>query len=164
MKPTHIVQAIIKQWDKSRQSETDFLERAAMPDRYPVVSPKVVDMRERHLLLDRHGGDEYRKIACSLLADQSLICDRLLLNPDNGNVVYLGTPNQNRPPRRLCKLADGNWLQCRYNWRYRVHRDGWFYWLYEEVILNVALTESLKETIFIDSPPSSVFEDFALGR
>ncbi len=164
MKSSYIVQAVIKQWDKSRLSEMDFLERAAMPDRYPVVSPKIVDMGRQRLLLDRHGGDEYRKIDCSRFDDQSLICDRLLLNSNDGSAVYLGTPNQNCPPQLLGKPADGDWLQCRYNWRYRMHRDGWFYWLYEEVILNVALTEVLKETIFIDSPPSSVFEDFELGR
>ncbi len=163
MKSSYIVQAVIKQWDKSRLSETDFLERAAMPDSYPVVSPKVIDMGRQRLLLDCHGGDEYRKIDCSLF-DESLICDRLLLNPNDGSVVYLGTPNQNRPLQRLGNLAEGNWLQCRYNWRYRVHRDGWIYWLYEEVILNVALTEALKEKIFIDTPPFWVFEDFALGR
>lgn len=164
MKSSYVVQVVIKQWDKSRLSDTDFLERAAMPDCYPVVSPKIVDIGWQRLLLERHGGDEYRKIACSLLDDQTLICDRLLLNPNDGSVVYLGTPNQNHLPQWLGKTEDGDWLQCRYNWRYRVHRDGWFYWLYEEVIFNVALTESLKETIFIDSPPSSVFEDFALGR
>ncbi|MGD7033778.1 hypothetical protein [Methylotuvimicrobium buryatense] len=134
-----------------------------MPDCYPVVSPKIVDIGRQRLLLDCHGGDEYRKISCSLF-DESLICDRLLLNPNDGSVVYLGAPNQNRPLQRLGKPADVNWLQCRYNWRYRVHRDGWFYWLYEEVILNVALTEVLKETIFIDTLPSLVFDDFTLGR
>ncbi len=164
MKPSYIVQAVIKQWDKSRQSETDFQERAAMPDRYPVVSPKIVDMGRERFLLDLHGGDEYRKIDCSRFDDQSLICDRLLLNPSDGSAVYLGTPNQNRPLQRLGKLADGDWLQCRYNWRYRVHRNDWFYWLYEEVILNVALTELLKESIFIDTLPSLVFDDFTLGR
>lgn len=163
MKSSCSVEVVIEQWDKSRLSETDFLERAAMPDCYLVVSPKAIDMGPQRLLLDFHGGDEYRKIDCSLF-DESLICDRLLLNPNDGSAFYLGTPNQNRPLQRLGKLAEDNWLQCQYNWRYRMHRDGWFYWLYGEVILNVALTEALKEKIFIDMLPYSVFEDFALGR
>lgn len=164
MKPLFIVQAVITLWDKGQQSEMHARERDASPDRYRIGAARTLEMNDLRVCLDVHGGDRYRQITCSTINGGAVLCDRLLLNPNDGGVAYLGTPHRKEQAKWLGKPVGRDWLQCRYDWRYRVHREGWFYWLYEKVSLNVTVCETSMDSIFVDSPPASVFEDFALSR
>lgn len=158
-----VVQAIVKQWEKNRQSEMHRQARTQMPVRYAIKMPPASFQFDNRLLLDVHGGYEARPIECSRIGDDVLRCDRLAINAISNEVLYCGAPNLRRPLEPLGKLDEGAWLQCRYNWRYSVFRDDLYFWLYEEVVLNIAATDRLNQSIFVDTDPVRVFCDFGLS-
>ena len=52
---------------------------------------------------------------------------------------------------------DNNWIQCQYDWRYSVYEGGFYYWLYEEITVNVISTSTLNENVFLNANPAIVF-------
>ena len=60
------------------------------------------------------------------------------------------------PPILLTSLEEG-WVQCQYQWRYRMDEGGYIYWLYENVIVNVCFAEKNDPGVFVNSPPTQRF-------
>lgn len=157
-----IVQAIVKQWDKSQRTLAHRMARSKIPDRQAVLMPPAVYAFDKRLLLDMHGQYEYGRVKCQVIGVDKIRCDRLQVDLTGRDVTYLDAPKSAQAPRFIGRLEKGIWLQCKYNWRYSVYRNDFYYWLYEDVILNVALVNEYEEAVFINTDPAIVFEDFDL--
>jgi len=58
---------------------------------------------------------------------------------------------QEDEPARL--LMNSGWVQCHYQWRYKVFEGGFYYWLYEAVTLNACFTQCVDEYVFLKTEP-----------
>lgn len=153
-----VVQFVIKQWDKGQRSEEHVQARAQQPDRYPVTEPAARTLFDHQIIFDQHGDDVMgNRIRYDLTDNNEFIVDRFNFNLENNSLNIISQPDSMLPPKLLTTLGDG-WVQCRYQWRYKVYEGGLYYWLYEEVIVNAALVEQLDEDVFMHTAPTQVFE------
>lgn len=153
-----VVQVVLKQWDKGQRSEADIKARARLPDRYPVTAPNARYLSEQPIVLDQHGDDVMgNRLRFELTGDSKFIIDRFGFDLKSRAVVHFPQPDSMLPPEHIATLNDG-WIQCRYQWRYKVYEGGLYYWLYEEFILNAAFVESLQQDMFMTSEPETVFQ------
>lgn len=151
-----VLQIIIKQWDKGQRSEQHLQARADMPDRYSILMPPAFYLFNKQIVIDQHGDDLLGgRINYSLSDDKQLTVDRFRICLTNKTLEYTGKPDSNTTPRLIGSL-DNNWIQCRYDWRYRVFEGGFYYWLYEEITLNTICVDILSEDIFISSDPAII--------
>mgnify|MGYP001321802780 CR=1 FL=1 len=147
-----LLQIIFRQWDKGQRSEADVQQRAALPDRYSVALPPAQSLFGGNVILDCHGDDRLgNRLQYRQTPDHSLLIDRFRIDSQYQQLVYSDDTS-------LCSLGTLRkpWVQCRYQWRYRVQESGLIYWLYEEVILNAARSERFEQAIFVSSEPAEV--------
>ena len=130
-----VIQFIIHQWDKSQLTEHHERLRQALPDRYPIGN-EVLALFDDRVLLDQFGDDVSGNRLQYQLLDNHLLIDE--------------------PPILLTSLEEG-WVQCKYQWRYRMDEGGYIYWLYENVIVNVCFAEKSDPGIFVNSEPTEHF-------
>ncbi|MTI64040.1 hypothetical protein [Methylophaga sp.] len=155
---TLVVQIVIQQWDKGQQSEADISARAESPDRYPVTDPDARYLFDHQVVLDQHGDDVMgNRIQYELSDDGRFIIDRFRFDLNRKLLEYIAQPDSMLPTEPVADLSDG-WVQCRYQWRYKVYEGGFYYWLYEAIIVNAGFVESLKQDVFTGSEPTLVFE------
>lgn len=154
-----IVQTIVKQWDKSQQSEQHQQQRMCLPDRYPLHIPPAEWVIENQVLLEQRGDDiEGKRIQYLVHDKDDFIIDRFRFSLPNKTLEYQTAHSE---PVLISQLTEG-WVQCRYNWRRRVEQGGFIYWLYEDVTLNACFVEKLDSQIFMISEPETVFTDLTL--
>ncbi|MEY3785913.1 MAG: hypothetical protein RLZ75_118 [Pseudomonadota bacterium] len=154
-----ILQIIITQWDKSQITKTDILQRAAIPDSYPIVFPSAFYDFNKKCIIDQHGDNRQKgRIKYIRLAEGKIKFDRFLLNLDEQTLAYVGAVKSNQPLNVVGNVYN-QWLQCKYTDRYSVFEGGFYYWLYEQVTLNVICLDEFDENIFINTQPTLVFED-----
>ncbi|MEY3807342.1 MAG: hypothetical protein RI893_318 [Pseudomonadota bacterium] len=154
-----ILQIIITQWDKSQITQADILQRAAIPDSYPIVFSSAFYDSNNQLIIDQHGDNRQKgRIKYAQLADRKIKFDRFLLNLDKQTLAYAGAAKSNWPINVVGNLRN-QWLQCKYIDRYSVFEGGFYYWLYEQVTLNAICLDEFDENIFINTQPELVFED-----
>ncbi|TDY00012.1 hypothetical protein [Thiohalophilus thiocyanatoxydans] len=150
-----LLQIIFRQWDKGERSEADVQRRAALPDRYPLERSSAQTLGSDNIVIDCHGDDRLgNRLQYRRLADHTLQIDRFHI--DDRYLAYTDDTTW----QTLDSLREP-WIQARYQWRYRVEESGLIYWLYEEVILNVARAEQFQAAIFISSEPAAVHASLA---
>ena len=157
---TLVLQIIIKQWDKSQQSEYDQNARSMMPDRYLLTFPPAQYLFDKNLVFAQYGDDiQGNRIDYGITKNGQLKIDRFLINLSNKTLEYQA---ESEPTimRQLIGSIDNNWIQSKYSWRYSVYQDGFYYWLYEEITLNSVYLEAFNEKFFIESEPAIIFTDF----
>lgn len=155
---TLVVQIIIQQWDKSGQTKAAEKHRQQSPDRYPVVSPNAKYLSDHQIVLDQHGDDVMGdRVRYELSDDGRFIVDRFGFDLNHKTLEYIAQPDSMLPTEPAADLSDG-WIQCRYQWRYKVYEGGLHYWLYEAITVNAGFVESLSEDVFMHSAPQRVFE------
>ena len=154
-----VLQIVIKQWDKSQQTETHVLDRAKIPDRYPVIIPPAFYACNGESVIDKHGDDlQGCRVKYSQSADGKIRFDRFQVCPEGKVLEYFGTTDPDEAPGIIGSL-NNSWIQCKYNWRYGVFESNMCYWLYEEVTLNAICTNELNEEVFLHTEPALVHKD-----
>ncbi len=156
-----VFQFIIRQWDKSQLSPAHVSERAALPDRYPVLSDNNFSVSGKDVIFSQHGDDipsnifSQGRIQYLVSPDNQLNFDRfrIFLTADKIFLEYLTKDSE---PVTIGNLQNG-WLQCRYHWRYGVEESDQFYWMYEDVILNAIEINTPDADIFLKSEPTVIF-------
>lgn len=152
-----VLQIIIKQWDKSQRTEEHVKQRAEIPDQYPINFPPAFYVFNNQCVLDQHGDDWLGdRVSCSQGENGRIILDRFKVCLNSKLLEYTGQPDSNNDPMTIGSL-DNKWIQCKYDWRYSVYEGGFYYWLYEEVILNAISLSELKDEVFLNSTPAIVF-------
>lgn len=152
-----VVQIIIKQWDKSQRTEEHAEQRAKIPDRYPINAPSALYMFNDQCVIDQHGDDWLgNRVTCSQADSGKIKFDRFQACLNSKVLEYTDKPDSDTDRRTIGSL-DNKWIQCRYDWRYSVYEGGFYYWLYEEVVVNSISISTLNESVFLDSDPSIVF-------
>lgn len=152
-----VLQVVIKQWDKSQLSEEHTQARQQIPDRYSVTESNVSQLSEQQIVLDQHGDDVMgNRIRYQLSDDNKFIIDRFGFDLNNKAIVYFPPAETKQAPSHITSLDNG-WVQCQYEWRYRVEEGGFIYWLYEQFTLNARFVESLTDDAFMDSEPEFFF-------
>lgn len=153
-----VIQIVIKQWDKGQRSEEHVKARQQIPDRYPVTEPTAKYLFDHQIVLDQHGDDVMGdRVRYELTDDNQFIIDCFRFDLNNKTVEYIAQPDSMLPPKHIATLED-NWIQCKYDWRYKVFEGGLFYWLYEEMTVNARFVKSLKQDVFMTSEPELVFQ------
>lgn len=153
-----VLQIIIRQWDKSQLSDQHQQLRDELPDRYP-ISSSAFALSEGRILLDQHGDDVLgNRVGYQLTEAAFLLIDRFRIDLNTKTVEFKSRMQADEPPTLLSKLDEG-WIQCQYQWRYRVEEGGFVYWLYEKVIVNICFVEQLDTNLFMLSPPRQRIEN-----
>lgn len=151
-----IVQVVLKQWDKGQRSAEDVSARAAMPVRYAVTSPDAQYLFDHKVVIDQHGDNIMKnRLRYELTDDNKFIIDRFGFDLHSQDVVHFPQPDSMLPPSHIANLSQG-WIQCHYEWRYKVFEGGFYYWLYEQLTLNAASVDDLVEDVFTGSEPAKV--------
>jgi hypothetical protein len=153
---TLVVQIVLKQWDKAERSAEHVEARAAQPVRYPVKSPDAQYLFDHKVVIDQHGDNIMKnRLRYELTDDNKFIIDRFGFDLSSKAVVHFPQPDSMLPPSHIATLDNG-WIQCQYEWRYKVFEGGMHYWLYEQFILNAAMVDNLTEDLFVGSEPTHV--------
>ncbi|WP_438970095.1 hypothetical protein [Methylophaga sp.] len=153
-----VLQIVTKQWDKSERLEKHTKARAQIPNHYPVIEPNAKYLSDNHIILDHHGDDVMgNRLRYEITDDSKFIIDRFGFDLKSRTVIHFPQPDSMLPPRHIATLSKG-WIQCHYEWRYKVYEGGFYYWLYENVTVNAAFVESLTEDIFTRSEPAAIIE------
>lgn len=159
-----ILQIITQQWDKSQKTTADALERANIPDRYPIMFPTAFYDCNKRCVIDKHGDDRLGgRLKYSLLAGGKLHFDRFQLSLKDQALVYSGAPKSGTSPLFIGS-TDNRWLQCTYTDRYSVFEGGFYYWLYEQVTFNAVSVAEFNENVFMTGQPALVFNDVNVER
>jgi len=158
-----VLQIIIKQWDKSQVSEQHKKAREHLPNRYP-ISPSAVVVSDGQIILDQHGDDiSGNRIRYQLMENNYFLIDRFRIELKTKTIEFKPHLQADEPPIMLTTIKDG-WIQCQYQWRYRVDEGGFIYWLYENVIINVCFLNEIDANVFIDKPPQQSFEELLVNN
>lgn len=158
-----VLQIIIRQWDKSQLSEKHKQLRKDLPKRYP-ISSSVSALSDGQIMLDQHGDDVTgNRIRYQLIDENSFLIDRLRIDLKTKTVEFKSRLQVDELPILLTTI-NGGWIQCQYQWRYRVEEGGFIYWLYENVIINISFIDEIDANVFIDKPPQQLFENLLANQ
>lgn len=153
-----VIQTVTRQWDKSQRSAEHTEARQQLPDRYPVDTRAAESLLGSKLVLEQHGDDTMGdRVKYQLMDDDKLIIDRFGFDLKNKTVAYFPPKEANASPKQITTMNDG-WIQCQYEWRYRVFEGGFYYWLYEQFTINVRFVETLSDDVFTSSGPEFIFK------
>ena len=152
-----VLQIIIKQWDKSQRTEEYVEQRAEIPDQYTIDFPPAFYVFDKQCVIDQHGDDLLGDRVTYSQGDNGKIkFDRFQVCLNSNVIEYIGKSDYDKDRRTIGSL-DNKWIQCKYDWRYSVYEGGFYYWLYEEVMLNVISISTLNENVFLNSDPAIFF-------
>ncbi len=152
-----VIQTITRQWDKSQLTPEHVEARAQLPDRYPVKTAKAESLFSGKVLLDQHGDDTLGdRIQYELFDGDKFIIDCFGFDMENGEVAYFPPDDSDEEPELVTTMNDG-WIQCQYEWRYKVEEGGAIYWLYEQFTINARFVDRLSDDVFMDEDPEFFF-------
>jgi len=152
-----VIQTITRQWDKSQRTAEHIAARKELPDCYSVSSAAAKSLFSGKVVLDSRGDDTLGdRIQYELFDGDKFIIDRFGFDLENKEVAYFPPEDSGQEPELITTMDDG-WIQCRYEWRYRVDEGGYIFWLYEQFTVNARFVDSLSEDVFMTSEPESVF-------
>lgn len=150
-----VLQIIIKQWDKGQRTKEHIEQRAKIPEQYPIVLPPAFYMFNNQCVIDQHGDDLLGdRVRYSQGDDGKIKFDRFQVCLDSKMLEYRGESDNDRSE---IGSLDNQWVQCQYGWRYSVYEGGFYYWLYEDVSLNLISISTLDENVFLNSDPAIFF-------
>lgn len=151
-----VIQFIIKQWDKSQRTQQHIEERANRPDRYVINQKLSLDEFGQRYVIDQQGDDLLGNRIKLLQSDQNTLrFDRFEVSLKNRMLHYLAEPESDHGLNCVGSL-DNRWIQCQYDWRYGVDEGGFYYWLYEQVTLNIMYVDRLNDNLFMNDDPEMV--------
>ena len=157
-----VLQIIIQQWDKSQQSDLHKKAREDLPGHYP-ISPSAFMLFNGNIVIDQHGDDvSGNRIHYQLTKADTLLIDRFRIDLNAKTVEFKPRLLADEPPILLSKMKDG-WIQCQYQWRYRIEEGGFIYWLYENMIINISFLEEMDKNVFMSKPPEQRFENLQIN-
>ncbi|MDR9436740.1 MAG: hypothetical protein RI563_07655 [Thiohalophilus sp.] len=147
-----VLQLIYRQWDKGQRSEQDEQWRAALADRYTVKIPPARTLDAGNIIIDQHGEDRLgNRLQYHQDSNPLFIIDRFHIDRARNELAY-----DNDTALIPLGPLSAPWNQYRYQWRYRVEESGMIYWLYEMVILNIAVREDFDPDLFVRTEPARI--------
>ena len=153
-----ILQIVIKQWDKSQRTATHVLQRATIPETYPLIFPPAFYAFDKQCIIDQHGDDiQGNRVKYSQSSDGKLYFDRFRIGLDDKVIAYHNANSDTSP--RIIGALNNQWIQCKYNRRYSIYESDMYYWLYEEVTVNAICLSTFNEKVFLNAEPLIVYED-----
>ncbi|MCJ8313325.1 MAG: hypothetical protein HRU38_05280 [Saccharospirillaceae bacterium] len=154
---TLIFQIQLKQWDKSERTPVHISARAALPNKFNILSKPEFLILECECIIDHHGesdAEKNRKLKTALMKDGSVLLERFLIKKEAG-LVSLSYQNEQGHIESIGDLNSG-WIQISYTWRKRVNENKQIFWLYEELTLNAAFVESVENDYFLTNKPQKI--------
>jgi len=153
-----ILQIVIKQWDKSQRTAAHILQRARIPEAYPLIFPPAFYVFDKQCTIDQHGDDiQGNRVKYAHGADGNIYFDRFRVCLDDKRIAYHDARSDN-PPRIIGSLKN-QWIQCKYNCRYSILESDMYYWLYEEVTVNAICLNEFNDKVFLNSEPHIIYQD-----
>lgn len=156
-----ILQFTIKHWDKSQQTERHVKQRQALATHHTVCLPPAITLANQRIILDQHGDNlPGNRIRYQLTDQQHFLIDRFRFDLNAQTIEFKPQLDASTEPVLLIELtSNSGWVQCCYQWRYRVDDGEFIYWLYEAVTLNACFVSQLEQNVFMDSEPKQQFRD-----
>lgn len=152
-----VIQTITRQWDKSQLTPEHVEARAQLPDRYPVKTANSESLFSGQVVLDQHGDDTLGdRIQYELFDGDKFIIDCFGFDMGNKEVAYFPPDDSDEEPELVTTMND-DWIQCQYEWRYKVEEGGAIYWLYEQFTINARFVDSLSDDVFTASEPEDIY-------
>jgi len=149
----YIFQIITKQWDKSELSEQHIAERSQLADRLPLSREGSVFALDQQCIIDRQGDNVMAsQVQIAQVGADTIQVDRFQVSLSNASVEFIGLVDAELEPCQFGSL-DEHFIQCQYEWRQRVFEGGYYYWLYERVIVNAIKVSELDENVFVNKRP-----------
>lgn len=173
---TLLLQLSLKQWDKSRGNPEHETIRANLSTRHTIQLAPQFAILNTPCVLEQRFADftssesttwsskpkTSRKIKTAILKDGSALLDRFIISQNKSNAAltlgFLTESSTDSSITIIGELSNG-WIESKYQWRYRTEHNNEFFWLYEEVTLNIALVEILAPDVFLEHPPAITFND-----
>lgn len=153
-----VIQVIFQQWDKSQQTEQHQLARTAVADRC-LLQPSAIPLFDGKVIIDQHGDDRLgNRLAHQLVVDKYFLIDRFRFDLSSQRLEFKPKLDAATAPSQLTTLNQG-WVQCQYQWRYRVEEGGFVYWLYESVTLNACFVDKAEPAVFMHCQPAQRFDN-----
>tara|TARA_B110000914_G_C15441136_1_gene436130 strand:- start:38 stop:514 length:477 start_codon:yes stop_codon:yes gene_type:complete len=153
-----ILQITIKQWDKSQRTDKHVEKRAKIPEEYAIAFPPAFHLFQDRCIVDQHCDDLLSdRLTYRLDGEGKIKFDRFQVCTNTKTIEYTGSPISQKAFRKIGSI-DNNWIKCKYEWRYSVYKNDYYYWLYEEVSVNVISVMTLDKNIFLNSTPSTLFK------
>jgi hypothetical protein len=146
-----VIQFSVQQWDKGQCSEAELHSRTAMQRVQPINQNSAFYLFEKRCVIDQHGDDRMgNRLIYQRVNEHEALIDRFHVNFEAQTVSFKGI--------KQAKLVQTTWAcekgityQTDYQWRYRVDEGGYFYWLYEHVVVNFAWVEQIDVDVFTSS-------------
>jgi hypothetical protein len=150
----YIFQIITRQWDKSQLSEQHQAERAGQENRLPLSRENSVFAFDKQCVIDTQGDNVMNTPLELEKIDESLIqIDRFQIDLNTNTLSFIGLDEAELEPSEIGSL-DNHFIQCQYQCRQRVYEGGFYYWLYEQRIINAIKVAELNERVFVNNKPS----------
>ncbi|MFT5550205.1 MAG: hypothetical protein ACI9CO_002138 [Candidatus Azotimanducaceae bacterium] len=144
-----VLQTIIKQWDKSERTEEYVSQRAKIPDQFAIEFPPAFYSFNNQCVIDQHGDDLFGdRITYSECHNGKIKFDRFQVCLNSNVLAYAAKTGSEQNFKPMGSL-DNTWIQCKYDWRYSVYEGGFYYWLYEAVVLNAISISTLNKNVFL---------------
>lgn len=151
-----ILQTIIKQWDKSERTQECIAQRAELPDRHPIEFPPAFYSLNNQCVIDQHGDDLFGdRMIYSNCHKGKIKFDRFQACLGSNILEYAAKTGSDQKFKAIGSI-DNTWIQYKYDWRYSVYEGGFYYWLYESVVLNAISMNTLNKTVFLNTSPAVI--------
>ncbi len=109
------------------------------------------------VLLDQHGDTHTaNRIRYQLIHDRYLLIDRFRVDLQRLTIEFKARLEAELAHVLLTTLEQG-WVECSYQWRYRVEESGFIFWRYEALTVNVASVEQFDPRLFLHTAPVQSF-------
>jgi len=84
-----ILQITIKQWDKSQRTAAYVLQRANIPEAYPLIFPQAFYVFNKQCVIDQQGDDiQGNRIKYAQDSDGNIYFDRFRIGKENNVIAY----------------------------------------------------------------------------
>lgn len=152
-----VLQLTVQQWEKAQQSPEHQAARQQQPKRHIIEADTMTSLFDGRVILDQHGDSHTaNRIRYQLIDDRFLLIDRFRIDLQRQGIEFKARLDADHAPVLLTTLEQG-WVECSYQWRYRVAASGLIFWRYEAVTVNVASVEQLDPRLFLHTPPIQSF-------
>lgn len=156
---TCVFQIIIQQWDKSELSSSHVNDREKQAQRRQLGRDSTFYAFDKQCVIDKQGDDlTGKRITYKRIDEHTIQIDRYTIDLNTQQMNYVGVDDDAQPSVNLGSLEQ-RFIQCKYQWRYRVFEGGFYYWLYEQIIVNAICTDTLDADIFLEREPDVIYDE-----
>ncbi len=146
-----VVQIIRKQWDKGQHDN-----QHAFQTRLPIDKQTAIFAFDKRCIIDFQGDNRMNRSVIDAKPEGDWIqIDHFLINLKTNHITPV-VDSQLKFESYDSWVIKEKSLSFRYQWRYKVFEGGYYYWLYEYVVFNIAYDEAFEPLMFMKADPDVI--------